>query len=83
MEPPVSRSAECPECSAPVRACRNCRFYEPGAHWDCRETIDEPVRDKERANFCDYFQLNTRSSGSDAGESRRRDARGDFDALFS
>jgi len=24
----------------------------------CRETIAEEVRDKQRANFCDYFVLN-------------------------
>ena len=80
---PVSRSAECESCSAPIRACLNCHFYEPGAHWDCRETIAEPVHDKERANFCDYFKLNRRSAGSGTAQHRRKDARDDFNALFS
>ena len=56
---PVSRSAVCPECGADVRCCRNCTFYESGVHYDCRETIDEPVRDKERSCFCGFFSLNS------------------------
>jgi hypothetical protein len=53
----VYRTTECPGCRRAVKVCLNCRFYEPGAHWDCRETISEPVRDKDRVNFCDYFEL--------------------------
>jgi len=53
----VSRSDVCPFCGADVRSCKNCRFYEPGAHYDCRETIDELVKDKERANFCGWFMI--------------------------
>ncbi|MCR4715295.1 MAG: hypothetical protein K5751_13070 [Treponemataceae bacterium] len=53
----ISRSDVCPVCGADVRACKNCRFYEPGAYYDCRENIDELVKDKERANFCGWFML--------------------------
>ena len=54
----VSRSDECPNCGADIRCCRNCKFYAPGAHFDCHETSEELVVDKEKANFCDYFKLN-------------------------
>lgn len=77
----VYRSSTCPSCGKDVKVCLNCRFYEPGAHWDCRETIQEPVRDKDRANFCDYFALSDirrAKGGSKKGES----ARNDFDKLF-
>lgn len=79
----VTRSAECPSCNAPVRCCRNCTFYEPGAHWDCRETVPEPVYDKERSNFCDYFRLADRSPGSGRDSAGGRSARDDFNSLFS
>ena len=71
--------------------CKNCTFYEPGAHWDCRETIPEAVRDKERANFCDYFKLrpgttadsrsgeNPGATNSGAAADKARDA---FNGLF-
>lgn len=53
---PIYRSSLCPTCGKELRICLNCRFYSPGSHWDCRETIQEPVFDKERANFCEYFK---------------------------
>lgn len=81
----VFRSTRCPSCGADVRVCKNCTFYEPGAHWDCRETIPEAVRDKDRANFCGYFRLGenpaTPSAAGDDGS--RSEAKNAFDALFS
>ena len=62
----VSRSDVCPSCGADVRSCKNCRFYEPGAHYDCRENIDELVKDKERANFCGWFMIAPQDAGSGA-----------------
>ena len=49
------RESECPQCRKQTHVCRNCGFYEPGRPNDCQEPIAEPVRDKDRANFCDYF----------------------------
>ena len=50
------REGECLQCRKQTHVCRNCRFYEPGRPNDCQEPIAEPVRDKDRANFCDYFE---------------------------
>lgn len=80
----VSRSAVCPECGADIRVCKNCLFYAPGLHWDCRETVPEQVVDKERANFCDYFRLNLQSTHVESGrQEKRTKARDDFNNLFS
>ncbi len=64
--------------------CRNCRFYEPGAHWDCRETISEPVREKDRANFCDFFMLSQKGTppAKTPESDKSTDARSKFDNLF-
>ena len=80
----VYRSTLCPSCAKEVHVCLNCRFYEPGAHWDCRETISEPVRDKERANFCDFFMLTEedRHSSKSSDSEKARGARSKFDNLF-
>lgn len=63
-----------------MRVCRNCTFFAPGAHGDCREPAAERVVDKERANFCEYFALGVlaaprREEGSEG-------ARAALDALF-
>lgn len=80
----VGRSTICPSCRRDVRVCKNCEFYSPGSQWDCRESIGEPVLDKERGNFCDYFSLNPAEgeSGS-AGGQNQEEARMRFNALFN
>jgi hypothetical protein len=78
----VFRSTVCPGCGADARVCKNCVFYSPGKHWDCAETIPEEVRDKERANFCDYFRLSARAGAATDFQSKQEEARSSFDSLF-
>jgi hypothetical protein len=50
------REGACPACNKQTHVCRNCRFFQPGRPNDCHEPVAEPVHDKQRANFCDYFE---------------------------
>jgi hypothetical protein len=80
---PIGRAAVCETCGADLRSCRNCRFYSPGSYHDCLERVDEAVRDKERSNFCDSFQLDPRLRSDRPGGTRGSpDARSAFDSLF-
>lgn len=53
---PVQRLAECRRCGAELHVCRMCEFYDTAVAEECRESGTDPPRDKDRANFCDYFQ---------------------------
>ena len=53
---PLSRFDECRACRAALHACRLCEFHLTTVAKQCREPIAEEVKDKERANFCDYFK---------------------------
>ncbi len=53
---PVGRTDYCRACRAEVHVCRMCRFYDLSKAKQCAEPIAEPVLDKERANFCGYFE---------------------------
>ncbi len=53
---PIGRSQTCSKCSSDLRVCKNCRHYDQAARWECREEIQDAVREKERANYCDFFQ---------------------------
>lgn len=53
---PFGRREECPACHADLHVCRMCEFYDTSVSRSCREPIADEVRDKERANFCGYFQ---------------------------
>ena len=83
---PIGRSFRCPDCGRDLRSCRNCRSYLPGIRGDCRESQAEPVADKERGNFCDWFALDGKYRGKTAGDGKAKDAAAEarraFDKLF-
>ena len=53
---PLRRLEECPKCHAELHVCRMCVDYDTSVAKHCREPIAEEVREKTRANFCDYFK---------------------------
>jgi hypothetical protein len=52
----VGRREECPHCRSDLHVCKNCEFYDPKSYNECREPSAEVVKEKDRSNFCDYFQ---------------------------
>ena len=57
------REALCLGCGKATRVCRNCRHRAPGKPNDCREPMAEEVLNKERANFCEFFDPGDRHAG--------------------
>ncbi|ARN75072.1 hypothetical protein [Oceanicoccus sagamiensis] len=53
---PMSRREECARCGADQHVCKLCKHYKATVADACTEDRAEAVTDKERANFCDYFQ---------------------------
>lgn len=83
----VYRDSTCPSCGADLHSCRGCAFYAPGSHFDCHETVDELVADKERLNFCEHFRAGKNSKwsgvqGQNGGQSKSDAARDAFNSLF-
>lgn len=78
--PSVAFRESCPKCSSDMHVCINCAFYDQSSHHECRETSAEWVRNKEKANTCEYFKL----AISDQGKSKdsKADAMAALDALF-
>jgi len=77
----VFRSSTCESCGKDLKICYNCRFYSKGAHMDCLESVAEPVRDKDRSNFCDYFRFKESTVESSSGDRKERAKEG-FQKLF-
>ncbi len=78
---PLSRLAECPKCRTYLHVCRLCRFYDPRITSQCREERAEEVRDKEHANFCDWFKPRPNAHRSPS-EGKTQAAKSKLDALF-
>lgn len=78
---PFSRFDHCKHCGAALHACKQCVFYEPTVAKQCREPIAEEERDKQRANFCDYFSARP-DAYKPTDVSAAQQARAALDALF-
>jgi hypothetical protein len=78
---PLSREAECPKCRAYQHCCRLCHFHNPRVTSQCDEERAEEVRDKEGANFCDWFRPRPEAHRPRGGE-KTQAARTKLDDLF-
>ena len=69
----------CDHCGADLHICKNCRFYDPSAYNECRESSAERVTDSERANRCDWFSPAASGTERAAHPGKNLEA---LDALF-
>lgn len=70
---------ECIHCRADLHACKNCEFYDAKAYNECRETSADVVREKDRANYCDFFSP---KQGAISVEDQKTKMKAAADALF-
>ena len=83
LDEPIPRDAECESCRHDLRACLNCRHYDPGYNNSCVEPMADPVEDKHRRNFCEYFYFSREPfKAKGAGAAREADARAKLNQLF-
>ena len=76
---PFARAAECPHCNADLHVCKLCRFFDASARRGCKEPVADEVTDKERSNFCGYFEPTTTTVGPASQDAA---ARSELESLF-
>lgn len=79
IEVKMGRRDECPHCAADLHVCKNCKYWDPSSHNECKEHISEYIPDREKANFCGMF---TYREGPYANEPDLMSAKAKLDALF-
>ena len=78
---PLQRLDECRQCHAELHVCKLCEWYSLSVAKHCRETVAEEVKDKERANFCDYFKPRQDAYSAKSTDAASQ-AQAELDALF-
>ena len=83
LSEPLPRDAECSGCGRDLRACVHCRHYDSAYNNSCRETEAEPVVEKDRRNFCEFFSFaqGTLPKAEDSS-GQQQEARARLEALF-
>jgi len=79
---PIPRDAECAGCGRDLRCCRQCRHYDLSRNNQCRESEAELVVEKDRRNFCEFFEFTRARFGVRATGDRAADARARLAGLF-
>lgn len=64
--PPLGRGEICLNCRRDAKVCLNCKFHDRHVNGECMESQAELVKDKEKSNFCDWFESKSESSNQSA-----------------
>lgn len=59
----IAFRASCDKCGSWLHCCKNCKNYKPGLPNDCAVPGTDYIADREKNNFCEEFQLLTKSGG--------------------
>jgi len=81
----IGSLSTCTKCGVDLHACIQCQSFDPGARFECRETIAARVSPKDVRNDCRLFVGVTRvekATGSTPSTTPVSSARKAFDDLF-
>jgi hypothetical protein len=95
LQPNVDPNAKCPRCAFDLHCCKQCRYFDSAARFECMQPVLERVPRKDLKNDCPLYEFRTTiekdtapaaSQASPppltASPSRPNDARRAFDDLF-
>jgi len=77
----ITLDSSCAKCNANLHSCRQCTYFDPGAHFECSKTIPKRIVNKNANNTCELFGVRTvvERQTSSGAPSNARDA---FAKLF-
>ena len=78
----LGRQDSCAACGADTRVCKNCRHYDRAYNNECREEQAMRVVDKEKGNFCEWFQPRVEAPNAASAAPGRDQLKSAADALF-
>jgi hypothetical protein len=67
------RNETCEKCGADLKVCLNCVSYDKTVAYECRDRRAEEVAQKDRSNYCEYFEMAKREFVQVQDRSARED----------
>ena len=77
----INLVSSCPTCNADLHTCRQCTYFDPGAHFECSKPISVRIVNKNARNTCELFAPRTVVE-RETSSGRPTDARQAFAKLF-
>ena len=54
--PNINLDSSCPKCNGDLHTCRQCRYFDPGARFECSKSITARIVNKTARNTCELFE---------------------------
>ena len=59
LAPGFDASSTCPKCNAELHSCKQCRYFDSGAQFECTQPIPERITPKDAKNNCTFYEFRT------------------------
>jgi hypothetical protein len=50
-------NGKCPKCQFELHSCKQCRFFDSGAQFECTQPIPERITPKDTKNDCKFYEF--------------------------
>ena len=95
LQPNKDANAKCPSCALDLHCCKQCRYFDSAARFECMQPVLERIPRKDVHNDCTFYEIRstiekdtapaaaqTSAQTLSASPARPKDARRAFDDLF-
>ncbi len=55
MDESIAFTDQCKKCAADLHSCKNCRYFDPAARFECQKPIEARIAKKNDRNMCLQF----------------------------
>jgi len=57
LTPGFDANGTCPKCQFELHCCKQCRFFDSGAQFECTQPIPERISPKDAKNACTFYEF--------------------------
>ena len=57
LTPGFDPNGTCPKCQTELHCCKQCRFFDSGAQFECTQPITERISPKDAKNDCKFYEF--------------------------
>jgi hypothetical protein len=57
LVPGFDPNGQCPKCQFELHCCKQCRFFDSGAQFECTQPIPERISPKDAKNNCKFYEF--------------------------
>jgi hypothetical protein len=57
LAPGFDPNGQCPKCQFALHCCKQCRFFDTGAQFECMQPISERISPKDAKNDCKFYEF--------------------------